>query len=147
MTRSDLEYIRHLNDLIYGGCMHIAELKSKAYPGAIQYDDTGASKPAPTNKLERVFEQVDAEERRINKLIDKRYELKSRALHEIKNADMECAAKHILYLRYLSKDPLTGDNLSWSDVYRYINRYHNIQKRRIFQLHHDAVRKLQNHNI
>ena len=30
---------------------------------------------------------------------------------------------------------------------RYVIKYHNIQDRRIRQLHHDAVRKLEHHNI
>ena len=96
LNRSDLEYIRQLNDLITGRCLRIAELKSKAYPGAIQYDDSGASKPMPTNKIEHIFELVDIEERRINKFIDKRYELKCKALHEIKAARLSMAEKHIL---------------------------------------------------
>ena len=35
MTRSDLEYIRTLTDLIAGAQMHIQELRAKAFPGAI----------------------------------------------------------------------------------------------------------------
>ena len=147
MNRSDLEFIRQLNDRITGGLLHIAELKSKAYPGAIAYDDSGASKPMPSNKMELVFCMIDKEERRVNRLIDKRYALKRQAIREIQNSGLEIAERHILYLRYLSRDPRTGYALEWSEGKRYVIKYHNIQDRRIRQLHHDAVRKLEHHNI
>ena len=147
MNRSDLEFIRQLNDRITGGLLHIAELKSKAYPGAIAYDDSGASKPMPSNKMELVFCMIDKEERRVNRLIDKRYALKRQAIREIQNSGLEIAERHILYLRYLSRDPRTGYALEWSEGKRYVIKYHNIQDRRIRQLHHDAVRKLEHHKI
>ena len=147
MNRSDLEFIRQLNDRITGGLLHIAELKSKAYPGAIAYDDSGASKPMPSNKMELVFCMIDKEERRVNRLIDKRYALKRQAVREIQTSGLEIAERHILYLRYLSRDPRTGYALEWSEGKRYVIKYHNIQDRRIRQLHHDAVRKLEHHNI
>lgn len=147
MNRSDLEFIRQLNDRITGGLLHIAELKSKAYPGAIAYDDSGASKPMPSNKMELVFCMIDKEERRVNRLIDKRYALKRQAIREIQSSGLEIAERHILYLRYLSRDPRTGYALEWSDGKRYVIKYHNIQDRRIRQLHHDAVRKLEHHKI
>ena len=147
MNRSDLEFIRQLNDWITGGLLHIAELKSKAYPGAIAYDDSGASKPMPSNKMELVFCMIDKEERRVNRLIDKRYALKRQAIREIQTSGLEIAERHILYLRYLSRDPRTGYALEWSEGKRYVIKYHNIQDRRIRQLHHDAVRKLEHHKI
>ena len=147
LDRSDLEYIRLLNDLIVGGCLRIAELKSKAYPGASTYDDTGGSHPAPTNMIEEVFCQIDEEEKRINKLIDKRYRLKSQAIHEIQNSGLECAARHILYLRYLSVDPVTHQNLEWQQAREYVEKYHNISERHIRRLHHVALGKLKTHNI
>ena len=147
MNRSDLDFIRQLNDRITGGLLHIAELKSKAYPGAIAYDDSGASKPMPSNKMEQVFCMIDKEERRVNRLIDKRYALKRQAIREIQTSGLEIAERHILYLRYLSRDPRTGYALEWSEGKRYVIKYHNIQDRRIRQLHHDAVRKLEHHKI
>ena len=142
MRRSDLEYIRQLNDLINGRLLHIEELKSKAYPGAIIYDDSGASRPAPTNKLERVFELIDQEERKVNRLIDKRYALRCQALNEIRAVCPEYAERHIMYLRYLSKEPM-----DWQRIIKYVNKYHNISERKIYQLHHDAVRKLELYKI
>lgn len=147
MRQSDLEYIRILNDMISGGIMRIAELKSKAYPGAITYDDTGGSHPAPSNKLEEIFCLIDDEEKHINKLIDKRYKLKAQAIREIQDSDMECAARHILYLRYLSIDPVTHQNLEWQQARKYIKKYHNISERHIYRLHHVALGKLRRHNI
>ena len=147
MRQADLEYIRLLNDMIAGGIMHIAELKSKAYTGAITYDDTGGSHPAPTNKLEEVFCLIDEEEARVNKLIDKRYKLKTQALWEIQNSNLECAARHILYLRYLSIDPVTHQNLEWQQARKYVEKYHNISERHIRRLHHVALVSLNRHNI
>ena len=147
MNRSDLEFIRQLNDRITGGLLHIAELKSKAYPGAIAYDDSGASKPMPSNKMEQVFCMIDKEERRVNRLIDKRYSLTVRALHEIQNSGLEIAERHILYLRYLSRHPRTGYALEWSEVRRHVMKYHNISERRVYQLHHMALAKLEHHKI
>lgn len=147
VDRSDLEYIRILNDMIAGGCMKIAELKSKAYPGAIQYDDTGGSHPAPVNKLEEVFCLIDKEEKRVNRLIDKRYKLKQQALREILLSCPEYAERHILYLRYLSRSNETGMSLEWSEVETHISKYHNIAKRRMYQLHHIALNRLHRHNI
>lgn len=144
MTRADLEYIRILNDQITGGLLHIAELKAKAYPGAITYDDSGASKPTPTNKLEEIFCMIDREERRVNRLIDKRYALRSQAIREIRAVfdDDHIAERHILYLRYLTSEPL-----EWSEIIRYVNRYHNISERSAYRLHHNAVQKLSLYNM
>lgn len=147
MRQADLEYIRILNNVIDGRLLRIAELKSKAYPGAITYDDSGASKPTPSNKLEEIFCQIDEEERRINKLIDKRYKLKAQAIREIQDSGMECAARHILYLRYLSVDPVTHENLEWQQARKYIEKYHNISERHIRRLHHVALGILSRHNI
>ena len=147
MRQADLEYIRILNDMISGGIMRIAELRSKAYPGAITYDDTGGSHPSPSNKLEEVFCQIDDEEIKINRLIDKRYKLKTRAIREIQNSDLECAARHILYLRYLSVDPVTHQNLEWQQAREYIKKYHNISERHIYRLHHVALGVLSKHNM
>lgn len=146
MRQSDLEYIRILNDMISGGVMRIAELRSKAYPGAIRYDDTGGSHPAPVNKIEEVFCQIDKEEKRINKLIDKRYKLKQQALQVIRSTCSEYSEKHILYLRYLSRTK-DGDNLDWSTVAKYVQKYHNISLSRIYQIHHNVVRRIERYKI
>ena len=147
MTRSDLDYIRQLNDLINGGLLRIAFLRQKAIGGAIRYDDTGSSKPAPDNKIESIFCQIDKEERRVNGLIEKRYALKTQAVKEIQAAGLEIAARHILYLRYLATHPADKSNLEWSEVIYFVNKYHNIQRRKVFNLHHDAVAKLESYRI
>lgn len=147
MNRSDLDFIRQLNDRITGGLLHIAELKSKAYPGAIVYDDIGGSHPMPSNKIEMIYCLIDQEEKRINRLIDKRYALKRQAIREIQSSGLDTAQRHILYLRYLSRDPRTGYALEWSDVRRHVMKYHNISERRVYQLHHMALAKLTNHKI
>ena len=142
MTFSELEYIRYLNDMINGRLLHLAELKSKAYPSAITYDDSGASKPMPVNKLELVYELIDEEERLINRLIDKRIRLKRKAVYEIQHSGMSQAERHILYLRYLSRNMNTGENLELSECRKYIAKYHNITDRHIYRLQHIALMKL-----
>lgn len=143
----DLEYIRQLNDSIAFGCERISALRSRATSLAIHYDNTGASHPQPQNKLEVIFSMIDDEERRVNRLIDKRYELKMRAVRVIQHSDLPIEARHILYLRYLSADPVYHRNLDWRRVEYFVNKYHNIQKRRIYQLHHDAVQVIKHHNM
>ena len=147
MTRSDLEYIRTLTDLIAGAQMHIQELRAKAFPGAIRYDDTGASKPMPRNKLEDIMCLIDQEEHRTDRLIDKRHALKTQAIEEIQHCGLTIAARHILYLRYLSRHPRTGFALEWSAVIGHVNKYHNIQKSKIYRTHHDAVVRLKHYHM
>ena len=147
MTRMiNLELIRQLNDQIMFSLERIDALRWKALPGAIVYDDTGASRPQPTNKLERIFEMIDTEERKVNHLIDKRYKLKCEAVDAIQHSDLEIAARHILYLRYLGTDQ-DGRSLDWRRVIFYVNKYHNIQRSKIYKIHHDAVRIIKHYHI
>lgn len=146
MNRSDLERIRKLNDRINICRDKIDVLRLKALPGPIRYDNTGASRPAPVNKIERVYELIDKENQIMNSLIDQRHELKEQALEEIPEKCCELAERHVLYLRYLSTDK-NGNNLKWGDVIRYVNKYHNIKRAKIYQIHHDAVIKLELYNI
>lgn len=147
MTRMiNLETIRQLNDQIMFSLERIDALRLKALPGAVTYDDTGASRPQPSNKLEQIFEMIDTEERKVNHLIDKRYRLKCEAIDAIQHSDLDVAERHILYLRYLGTDR-NGYNITWRTTIHFVNKYHNISARRIYQLHHDAVQKLNNHKI
>lgn len=142
----NLETIRQLNDQIMFSLERIDALRLKALPGAITYDDTGASRPEPTNKLEHIFELIDKEERRVDRLIDKRYRLKRDAVYAIQHSDLEIAARHILYLRYLGTDQ-DGRSLNWRRVIFYVNKYHNIQRSKIYKIHHDAVRIVKHYHI
>ena len=142
----NLETIRQLNDQIMFSLERIDALRLKALPGAITYDDTGASRPQPTNKLEQIFEMIDTEERKVNHLIDKRYKLKCEAVDAIQHSDLDVAERHILYLRYLGTDR-NGYNITWRTTIHFVNKYHNISARRVYQLHHDAVQKLNHHKI
>lgn len=147
MTRMiNLETIRQLNDQIMFSLERIDALRLKALPGAITYDDTGASRPQPSNKLEQIFEMIDTEERKVNHLIDKRYKLKCEAIDAIQHSDLDVAERHILYLRYLGTDR-NGYNITWRTTIHFVNKYHNISARRVYQLHHDAVQKLNYHKI
>lgn len=147
MTRMiNLETIRQLNDQIMFSLERIDAMRLKALPGAITYDDTGASRPQPTNKLERIFEMIDTEERKVNHLIDKRYRLKCEAIDAIQHSDLDVAERHILYLRYLGTDR-DGYNITWRTTIHFVNKYHNISARRVYQLHHDALQKLNHHKI
>lgn len=142
----NLETIRQLNDQIMFSLERIDALRLKALPGAITYDDTGASRPQPSNKLEQIFEMIDTEERKVNHLIDKRYKLKCEAIDAIQHSDLDVAERHILYLRYLGTDR-DGYNITWRTTIHFVNKYHNISARRVYQLHHDAVQKLKHHKI
>ena len=142
----NLETIRQLNDQIMFSLERIDALRLKALPGAIRYDDSGASRPEPTNKLEHIFELIDKEERRVDRLIDKRYRLKRDAVYAIQHSDLDVAERHILYLRYLGTDR-DGYNITWRTTIHFVNKYHNISARRVYQLHHDAVQKLNHHKI
>lgn len=142
----NLETIRQLNDQIMFSLERIDALRLKALPGAITYDDTGASRPQPSNKLEQIFEMIDTEERKVNHLIDKRYKLKCEAIDAIQHSDLDVAERHILYLRYLGTDR-DGYNITWRTTIHFVNKYHNISARRVYQLHHDAVQKLNHHKI
>lgn len=142
----NLETIRQLNDQIMFSLERIDALRLKALPGAITYDDTGASRPQPINKLEQIFEMIDTEERKVNHLIDKRYKLKCEAIDAIQHSDLDVAERHILYLRYLGTDR-DGYNITWRTTIHFVNKYHNISARRVYQLHHDAVQKINHHKI
>ena len=142
----NLETIRQLNDQIMFSLERIDALRWRALPGAIRYDDSGASRPEPTNKFEHIFELIDKEERRVDRLIDKRYRLKRDAVYAIQHSDLEIAARHILYLRYLGTDQ-DGRSLDWRRVIFYVNKYHNIQRSKIYKIHHDAVRIVKHYHI
>ena len=147
MDRSDLEYIRILNDKINQRLLHIEFLKSKAYPGAIRYDDIGGSKPMVFDTLGDLYSEIDLEERKLDRMIDKRYMLKTQAIHAIQSACDDPAERHVLYLRYLGTVPEVKVNLEWSEVMEYMKERHNIQERRVWYLHHVALTKLKHHNI
>lgn len=147
MTREDLEQIRKLAEQIASGLEHLAELHARAESRAIRYNTIGGSHGSPVNKLELVECAIDEQERRIDRMIDRRYALKLRALTEIKAAGLEVEERHIIYLRYLSRDRKTGLPLSWPQVIRPVNLYHNIQERKIRYLHDHAVSILASYHI
>ena len=147
MTHSDLLLIRRYNDMIADASLKYDEIRQRAYPGAIRYDNTGASKPMPENRLEAVIEKLIEIDNQRNIITWKRYLLRERAIEEIQDSGLDCVARHILYLRYLARDNTTYRSLTWSDVFRYVNRYHNIQRSKMFKLHHDAVTRLSQYKI
>lgn len=147
MDRSDLEYIRILNDKINEHLERIEFLKSKAFPGAIRYDDIGGSKPTVFDTLGDLYSEIDLEERKTDKLIDRRHELKLQAIRCIQRYCEDPAERHVLYLRYLGTVPRTKINLEWSEVIKYMRKRHKIQERRVYDLHHVAVSKIKHHNI
>ena len=140
MNRQDLEYIQTLNDMIEGALLHIDYIKSKAYPSAIRYDDTGASRPAPENKLEQVFCELFDEERRVNRLIDKRHDLIVSATQTIMAACPKPAERHVLYLRYYT-------NMKWPEIVNHMQKRHNIQERQVYRLHYIALSHFESYNI
>lgn len=142
----ELERVRQLNDRINYLNERITLLKSKAYPGAIRYDDTGGSRLAPENKLEMILCRIDEENRRVDRLTDMYVALKKQAARVIFESDLEIEARHILYLRYLAKDK-QSHSLDWRAVIYHVNMLHNIQKTKIYKLHHIGVQRIKSYNI
>lgn len=147
MDRSDLEYIRILNDKINERLERRDFLKSKAFPGAIQYDDIGGSKSMVFDSLGDIYAEIDLEERKADELIDKRHDLQEKAIQCIQRYCDDPAERHVLYLRYLGTIPKVRVNLEWSEVMEYMKERHNIQERRVWYLHHVALSKLKHHNM
>lgn len=147
MDRSDLEYIRILNDKINEHLERIEFLKSKAFPGAIRYDDIGGSKPTVFDTLGDLYSEIDLEERKADKLIDRRHELKLQAIKVIRASCTDIKHRHVLYLRYLGTVPHTRINLEWPEIRKYMNKRHNIQRRQVQRIHHDAVMEVKHHNM
>lgn len=139
-----LEHIRELNEQIRKEVRRVEEIRSRAFPGAIRYDTIGGSHGSPANKMEDVLCRVDAEWKKARLLNNLREEEKREAVKKIQSLGLTCAQRHILYLRYLARhEDLT--NFSWPDVFKFVNLHHNIERRRMFQLHQDAMEKLNNH--
>lgn len=147
MDKGDLEYIRILNDRINARLLRIDFLKSKAFPGAIRYDDIGGSKPTVFDSLGDLYAEIDLQERKVNRLIDKRYALKQAAIHAIQSACDDVRERHVLYLRYLGTVPETRINLEWPEIRKYMYERHKIHDRRVYELHHIAVGKLKHYNM
>ena len=134
-----LEHIRQLNDQILNEVERLKEIRSQAFPGAIRYDAIGGSHATPKNKLEDVIARVDHEARKVRLLNLRREEEKTKAVRIIQRAGLSVEQRHILYLRYLARNQETWENLTWPEVFRWVNLYHNIQRRRMFALHREAL--------
>ena len=153
MDRSELVYIRILNDKINEQLERIDFLKSKTLPGAIRYDDIGGSRSMVCDTLGDIFAEIDLEERLTDELIDKRHALKEKAVKCIQRYCDDPAERHVLYLRYLgtlkNADVIekANVNLEWSEVIEEMNKRHNIQRSRVYDLHHIALSKLKHHNM
>lgn len=140
MDRSDLIYIRKLENKINAGLERIAFLKSKAFPGAIRYDSTGGNAPTVFDSLGVLYAKIDQEERRVDRLIDQQAALKQQAARAIRQQVEDPRARHIMYLRYLAM-------MEWQQVDKIVGKHHKINRRRIFDLHHDALIKLKLYKI
>lgn len=147
MTRSDLEYIRQLNYRIAELTWRREELWQMTQPSAIRYDSNGCSHPMPTNKMEEILCKIERVDDVLDELIDERHELREKAVEAIQAACSEYAQRHILYLRYLACNTKTYYPLEWSEGREYVEKHHNIKDRRIRQLHHDAVLKIERYHI
>ena len=148
MSQRDLDNlfrIRFFNDRIAKRLERVEELRQSAIYGAKIMDDIGGSHAQPVNRLEIIMAQMDAEERRADELIDKRYDITAKVVKAIQAAIEDTARRHILYLRYLAVKG--GRCLEWQEVIDQVNKYHNISRSRVFQLHHIALVKLRVYNI
>ena len=148
MDRKELDYIRILNNKIDSKQKRIEELKSKAYPGAIRYDDTGGSKPMVFDTLGDLYAEIDVVEREANNLITQRSRLQRKAIHAIRVAcEDNIKQRHVMYLRYLGNIPHTRINLEWPEVRKYMMERHKVQERKVYQIHHDALKRVNLYKI
>lgn len=134
MDRSDLEYIRILNDKINFHLERIAYLKSKAFPGAIRYDSIGGSRAMVFDSLGEIYAEIDAEERKVDKLTDQYAAQRSAAIQAIRQLTTR-RERNILYIRYIAFK-------SWHEVENIVNKRDKCSMRTIMNIHNDALRKL-----
>ena len=144
MQRQKLEKIRKYTNLIYTHTLRIEELRLAAAYGSRVLDPIGGSHGSPANRLEILLAQIDKEERKLDAVIDKRYDAVISALKAAKTLD-DVKLRHVIYLRYMAIKK--NRPLEWQEIIAIMRKRHNIQERRIYELHHIALKKLETYNI
>lgn len=142
---ADLYHIRSLTNRVREEVLTIMETRSGAFPGAIRHDTIGGSHGTPENTMEDSIVRALMQGRKLRLIETRRKEEVKEAVRIIQASGMTVAQRHILYLRYLAhtKDWTT---LSWPEVFQHVNLYHNIERRRMFSLHREAMAILKNNN-
>ena len=139
MTRAELEHIKWLNDRINAKLERIYWLKQRALPSAIRYKAVKMASPTVFDQLGDLFAEIDLEERKVTKLIDKYHRERAIAIRTIATLS-DRRERNILYLRYIAF-------LSWDDVEKAINSRDNCSRRTILRTHNKALTDLLGHNI
>ena len=143
MTKKDLDKIRDINQLIYLQTLRIYDLRARAAIGGRALDPIGGSHGSPANRLEIIYEKIDKEQRKYDDLCKKR----DAEVEKLKNASqiLEEKQRAIVYLRYAETS--YGHPLDWPQIIEIAKKRYNIQERRVYELHHIAVHKLESYNI
>lgn len=139
LTRAELENIKWLNDRINEKLERIYWLKQRALPTAIQYKADKTATPTVFDQLGDLFAEIDLEERRVTKLIDKYHQERSRAIRTIGKLESR-RERNILYLRYIAF-------LSWDDIEKCMNIRDKCSRKTIFRTHNKALTLLLEYNI
>lgn len=145
MRQKDLEAVRQYNNLIYTQQIRIEQLRAAAAYGSQALDPVGGSHGSLTNKLELIVERIDKVERKVDELEEKKAAATRKIFAAVKAELEDEKQKHIIYLRYIATN--NGRPLEWDEVIKLVKKRHKIQERRIYELHHIAVKKLERYNI
>ena len=143
MTKKDLDKIRDINQLIYLQTWRIYDLRARAAIGGRALDPIGGSHGSPANRLELIYEKIDKEQRKYDDLCKKR----DAEVEKLKVASeiLDDKQRSIIFLRYVETS--YGHPLDWAQVIEIAEKRHKIQERRVYELHHIAVHKLESYNI
>ena len=134
MTKADLEHIKWLNDRINEKLERIWFLKQRALPSAVRYKGNNTSSAPVADPLGEIFGEIDLLERDVDKLINRYYSERRRAIRSIRQLESR-RERNILYLRYIAF-------MSWNDVEKYVNIKDKCSRRMMFVLHNEAINKL-----
>lgn len=134
----ELDHIRSLTNRMREEALRIAETRSGAFPCAIRYDTIGGSHGTPENTMEDSIIRALMQGRKLRLIETRRKEEIKEALKIIQASDMNICQRHIIYLRYFAHTD-EWETFSWPDVFRFVNLYHNIERRRMFALHREAI--------
>ncbi len=139
MTRGELEHIKFLNDRINLKLERIYWLKQRALPTAIKYKADKANTPTVFDQLGDLFAEIDLEERKVTKLIDRYRRERSDAIRTIYKLESR-RERNILYLRYIAF-------LGWNEVEKSINIRDKCSHSTIMRTHNIALQHISEYHI
>lgn len=134
MDRHDLENLKWLNDRINQKLERIYWLKQRALPSAIRYKPDKMANATVFDQLGELFGEIDIEERKVTKLIDKYNRRRTEAIRTIGQLESR-RERNILYLRYIAFK-------NWDEVETLINKRDKCSRRTIMYTHNQALKHL-----